>query len=408
MFAEKENIVHAGAQLQPAWAGTSKLAPKTPMHQPLKAPKTPFRMPLDRENLETAKKVLPQKKSAFQLDPNAFITPVGPRRVPLGGKTTNAKAPRSEQKEKLQLKLAQSPVTKTVIRDNEDETPDIEYMPPRPIELPDIPDDFIEPDYNLIKYNLFTGAFSAYLDGRDESGKTKLERQLDAIVEEQEKEMIAEANTVAVMLKPVTKKPAATKDKSTTGTSTTSSSRQTSRIRQQTPATSGQTRSTATRAKTPTSQSAAEKKQGSTLSSRPTSRVGTISRCSSKESVTSSCAPSKAEYSRPTSSFVQASHKRSTSTTSSRPASRATTPHSVKSQSVALPKVASGAASSRGNNNSETEGYQPLVARTMKTIEDEAEEALREMIFADRDGPESDKEEVKDIICEEDDIIFQL
>ena len=72
MFAyEKENVLHAGPQIQPGKAGTSKMAPKTP------APKTPFRMPFDRENMEAAKRGLAAKKPAFQLDPSAFVTPMG-------------------------------------------------------------------------------------------------------------------------------------------------------------------------------------------------------------------------------------------------------------------------------------------------------------------------------------------
>lgn len=83
MFSlEKENFLHAGSQLQPEKTGQSKLAPKTPMQQASKAPKTPFRVPLDRENMDTAKRVLTTKRSAFQLDPSAFVTPVCALQIP--------------------------------------------------------------------------------------------------------------------------------------------------------------------------------------------------------------------------------------------------------------------------------------------------------------------------------------
>ena len=82
---EKENILHAGSQLQLEKTGQSKLAPKTPLQQASKAPKTPFRMPLDRENMETTKRALTAKKSALQLDTSAFVTPVGMLQVPQQG-----------------------------------------------------------------------------------------------------------------------------------------------------------------------------------------------------------------------------------------------------------------------------------------------------------------------------------
>ncbi|KAF8449840.1 hypothetical protein BGX38DRAFT_1186540 [Terfezia claveryi] len=350
------------------------MAPKTP------APKTPFRMPLDRKNFETAKKGLTVKKSAFQLDPSAFVTPIGPRRIPLGGKTTNAKAPRSEQKEKLQLKLQQSPVTKTVIRDNEEEIPEIEYMPPKPIDLPDIPDDFIEPDYNVIRNNMFTNAYSFYLDARDENGKTKLERQMDAIIEEQEKEMLAEADGIILPKKtPPKKTMAVRRDPPTAGGKKTS--RPTSRVGRQTPTAIGRTVVSAI------SHPPVNTKQTNGVSTRPTSRSGTTSRPTSRANI------AEPTYPRPTSAA---------STTS-----RYGTTQSTNRLSTAAPKAVSGSSFVKGKTK-------PIKAEpkspTGKTLEDEAEEVLREMMFADIAGDVVDDERVDldEIKFDEDDIVFQF
>ncbi|KAF8426393.1 hypothetical protein EV426DRAFT_593801 [Tirmania nivea] len=387
MFAyEKENALRAGPQLQPGKAGASKMAPKTP------APKTPFRMPLDRENMETTKKGLTVKKSAFQLDPSAFVTPMGPRRIPLGGKTTNAKAPRSEQKEKLQLKLQQSPVTKTVIRDNEEETPDIEYMPPKPIDLPDIPDNFIEPDYNLIKINMFTNAYSFYLDARDENGKTKLERQMDAIFEEQEKEMLAEADGIILSKKIAPKKTVAVRRDPPT-TSSKNTSRPASRVGRQTPTAIGRaTPSNGARSKAPSavSRTSVTTKSTNGASSRPTSRFGTTSRSTSRASTTE---PSQTTHSRPTSAA---------STTS-----RYGTTQSTNRPTTVSPRAASGSVPLKGKT--QPTKVEPK-APTRKTLEEEAEEVLREMMYADIAGDDLDNETVDldEIKFDEDDIVFQF
>jgi len=310
----------------------------------------------------------------------------GPRRIPLGGKTTNAKAPRSEQKERLQLKLQQSPVTKTVIRDNEEETPEIEYMPPKPIDLPDIPDNFIEPDYNLIKNNMFTNAYSFYLDARDENGKTKLERQMDAIIEEQEKEMLAEADGVIVPKKMAPKKTIAVRrDPPTAGSKNTS--RPTSRVGRQTPTAIGRaTPSNGARSKTPSAVSRPPVSTKSTngASSRPTSRFGTTSRPTSRASTT---VPT---HSRPTSAASTTSRYGTTN----RP-------------STVAPKAVSGSSFMKGKT-------EPTKARpktpTSKTLEDEAEEVLREMMYADIAGDDVGDERVDfdEIKFDEDDVVFQF
>lgn len=306
----------------------------------------------------------------------------------MGGKTTNAKAPRSEQKEKLQLKLQQSPVTKTVIRDNEEETPEIEYMPPKPIDLPDIPDDFIELDYNLIKNNMFTNAYSFYLDARDENGKTKLERQMDAIIEEQRKEMLAEADGIVLPKKTAPKKAISVRrDPPTTAGRNTP--RPTSR---QTPTAIGRaTPSNGARSKTPSNVSCppvTAKSNGA--SSRPVSRFGTTSRPTSRASTTG---PSRATHSRPTSAASTTSRYGTTQS--------ANHPTIVPSKGVSGPYFVKGKAQA-----TKVEPEAPAG----KTLEDEAEEVLREMIYADMagDGVDDDRVEFDEIKFDEDDVVFQF
>lgn len=138
MFSEKENVLHAGPQMQPGRsAGLGKLAPKTPSVAPL-GMKTPFRIPLGGENGDTLKKGLTTKKSIFQLDASKFATPVGPRRVPLGGKTTNARARNSSGKGKVKDQLKESKVESPLAKiiGDGDEYPEPEYMPPRAIGTP--------------------------------------------------------------------------------------------------------------------------------------------------------------------------------------------------------------------------------------------------------------------------------
>jgi len=307
----------------------------------------------------------------------------GPRRIPLGGKTTNAKAPRSEQKEKLQLKLLQSPVTRTVIRDNEEETPEIEYMPPKPVDLPDIPDDFIEPDYNLIKNNMFTNAYSFYLDARDENGKTRLERQMDAIIEEQEKEMLVEADGIILPKKGAPKKtiPVRRDPPRAAGKNT---SRPTSMVGRQTPtAMSRATPSAGARPKTPSAVS----KPTNGASSRPASRLGTTSRPTSRASTIGS---SRTTHSRPSSAASSSSRYGTTQ------------PMNL----TVAPGALAGSSSVKGKTQpTKVEPEIPFG----KTLEDEAEEVLREMMYGDIAGGVDDQRvDLDEIKFDEDDVVFQF
>ena len=222
-------------------------------------------------------------------------------------------------------------------------------MPPKPIDLPDIPDDFIEPDYKLIKNNLFTGAYASYLDGWDENRKTKVESQVDAVLEEQEREMIAEAEMAEVV------KPKALGKKSTNiavrkavpGKANSATSRPTSRVGRQTPTFSsrpGTAQSiSGARPKTPTASSTRNTNSRIGSTSRPTTRVG--------------------------------------NTTISKPTSRV-------------------GAKSNGNENQV--GNRGRSSSTAAPIEGESEEALSRLVFADVAGDESDHErvDVADLVLE--------
>ena len=127
------------------------LLPKTPG---IKTTKTPFRLPLNDENGIDARKAS-LKKGKGKGD--VFVTPNAPKgRAPLGQKTTNAKAkpfqtPKDDPGKSKQASSARKPRVRVshtepvkidvLSNQNEEEEPEIEYMPPRAQALPDIPDD---------------------------------------------------------------------------------------------------------------------------------------------------------------------------------------------------------------------------------------------------------------------------
>jgi len=179
---DQENLVHAhqtAAAAKSLVGGTRGLGAKTPTG---KAPKTPFKVPLNDENAFKAGKsglktngkgnenLFTTVKKGGELDKNAFITPAGTssvamvasyplctdnlpgpkQRAPLGMKTTNAKAKafmtpgpaglapasiKTQQKSKSprlrrpKVKILQEVETEQKVEDEEE--PDIEYMPPR-------------------------------------------------------------------------------------------------------------------------------------------------------------------------------------------------------------------------------------------------------------------------------------
>lgn len=113
-------------------------------------------------------------KSGFKAQADSFKTPLGPRgRVPLGGKDTNVKAKTtitfndplqtnkpgnatpSSTKKRSRRATRLSVTQAKELTEEEEDVPEIEYIPPAPKELPDIPEDYVRIDVGKIKQNLF-------------------------------------------------------------------------------------------------------------------------------------------------------------------------------------------------------------------------------------------------------------
>ena len=175
---DQENLTYGHqttAAAKPLNHGAKAFPPKTPAN---KTSKNQLKLPVNDENgVDTIKTGLKKGRVNENLftsskglgDKNAFITPVAPKsRAPLGLKTTNAKAKpfqtpapplpdidvsKSKQKSvsarKPRPKVSHiEPVKIDVLETKIEEEPDIEYMPPKPKDLPDYPDD-IDPNINL-------------------------------------------------------------------------------------------------------------------------------------------------------------------------------------------------------------------------------------------------------------------
>ncbi|PKX90826.1 uncharacterized protein P174DRAFT_514817 [Aspergillus novofumigatus IBT 16806] len=203
---DQENLVHTHqtvAAAKPLNHGVKQLQPRTPG---ARAPKTPFKVPLNDENgpLAFGKKTVKaagRQKENTKPAKDAFVTPLEPRnRAPLGMKTTNAKARglqtpaapagtikpektnkrTSTQKIRKFSPLVDQPKIELQGEESQDEVPDIEYMPPKPKELPDIPDD-ITYDTTFPQFqpkNLALGLESVYGDNQvGEDGLTKRQRK---------------------------------------------------------------------------------------------------------------------------------------------------------------------------------------------------------------------------------------
>ncbi|PWY69558.1 hypothetical protein BO70DRAFT_432510 [Aspergillus heteromorphus CBS 117.55] len=208
---DQENLVHTHqtvAASKPLNQGARHLQPKTPG---ARAPKTPFKVPLNDENdplafgKKTVKAAGKQKESVNLTVKDAFVTPsADPRhRAPLGMKTTNAKArglqtpappggtvkPEktirrgSTQRVKKFSPFVEQSRPEVQTRPVKDDVPDIEYMPPKPKDLPDYPDD-ITYDTTFPQFqpkNLARGLESVYGDNEiGPDGLTKRERKFQA------------------------------------------------------------------------------------------------------------------------------------------------------------------------------------------------------------------------------------
>ncbi|KAL3478223.1 hypothetical protein BJX99DRAFT_109443 [Aspergillus californicus] len=207
---DQENLVHSHqtvAALKPLNQGAKQLQPKTPG---ARAPKTPFKVPLKDENdplafgKKTVKTVGKQNENARPSVKDAFVTPIGDtrHRAPLGMKTTNAKAkglqtpaaPLGTIKPDRKIKRGSTqrvkkfspfveqaqPQPEVQVRPPQDDVPDIEYMPPKPKDLPDHPDE-ITYDTSFPQFrpeNLALGLESVYGDNEIGSdGLTKRQRK---------------------------------------------------------------------------------------------------------------------------------------------------------------------------------------------------------------------------------------
>ena len=184
--ADQENLAYAHQAA--AAAKPLNQQAKTPAN---KAPKTPFRRNQNDENdaFQSGFKTTKTTKKA-NLDPNAFITPAGPRnRAPLGMKTTNAKAKtpapltiKASAQKTLSPRLRRQKVkihqAESVQQDQDDGVPDIEYMPPRSIPLHDHPDTIHERDYSVLSPEYATkGFWGAFENAPDEHGVRPSERK---------------------------------------------------------------------------------------------------------------------------------------------------------------------------------------------------------------------------------------
>ncbi|KAL2860885.1 uncharacterized protein BJX67DRAFT_367714 [Aspergillus lucknowensis] len=205
---DQENLVHnhqTVAASKPLNQGVKQLQPKTPG---ARAPKTPFKVPLKDENdplafgKKTVKTVGKQNENAKLSVKDAFITPMADtrHRAPLGMKTTNAKAKGlqtpaaptgtlkpektirkgSTQRVKKFSPFVEQPHPQVQVQSPEDDIPDIEYMPPKPQDLPDYPDD-ITYDTAFPQFqpkNLALGLESVYGDNEiGADGLTKRQRK---------------------------------------------------------------------------------------------------------------------------------------------------------------------------------------------------------------------------------------
>ncbi|KAL9026757.1 MAG: hypothetical protein Q9196_004627 [Gyalolechia fulgens] len=211
---DQENLIdghRAAAAAKPLNQGTKQALPKTPGN---KTAKTPLRVPLNDENGATAfgegktaigkgtENAIFGGKQGGRGDGKAFITPMGPRtRAPLGAKTTNAKAKafqtpadapidnglgKTNQKtastRKPKPKALQPERTKLedILADKEalDER-EIEYIPPRPKDLPDHPDDDLpELDFSVLQgSNPLPGWFEHLANKPDAEGLSYRQRQ---------------------------------------------------------------------------------------------------------------------------------------------------------------------------------------------------------------------------------------
>ncbi|KAA8909306.1 hypothetical protein FN846DRAFT_623078 [Sphaerosporella brunnea] len=353
-YNNQENVVSQAPQ-----GGNGKALLQTPAPGKM-AMKTPFKIPLKNDE-NGAGSMHPQtggKKSIFAgKDPLQFVTPVGPRRQALTGKTTNLKArslaPSAEQartgKGSFNRQSTKLVVSETAEVAATDDVPEIEYMPPGPHEIPFTPEGFEESlDFTYLKNNYMRGCHRAYLAGIDEDGKSSLQRTLEANQRRLNAELDAETEELVAK---ISRKPslATRRMEDQKPAMTTSSSRA---------ASSASTARPTSRAGTATARPTS---RAGTSSSRPSSRAGstttrpTSSRPSSRTSVRPPA--STASLSRPTAS----SNARSVSTADSRKAAEMLSQR-PRSTSTSRPTTSTRPTSSHGVKKSFTTNTKPIPA----------------------------------------------
>ncbi|EEH41404.2 hypothetical protein PAAG_09115 [Paracoccidioides lutzii Pb01] len=230
MFAarDQENLVRAhqiAAVSKPLNQGTRQLQPKTPG---TRVPKTPFKAPLNDENnpltFGGGKQTLKDNNNGQNENlrrsgkdgiagKNALVTPMClHNRAPLGIKTTNAKAkgfqtPTAPMGLLRHTKTTKRPSTTQKLKHNapevqqckaaapvdiEEDVNDIEYMSPRPIALPDPPENIpYDTTFPQFKGKNFTrGWHKLYPDNEvGEDGLTRRQREMKRQQEAYDKQM---------------------------------------------------------------------------------------------------------------------------------------------------------------------------------------------------------------------------
>ncbi|BFZ62214.1 hypothetical protein YB2330_003297 [Saitoella coloradoensis] len=165
--------------------------PKTPAAKGLNfGTKTPF----GDENVRAPMTL----KGGAKFNSDAFITPIGPRRIPLGVQNTNVRklAPPSTGKpqqsrlssaKRRTPKQASPEVFKDVnqqlsqkleqaqIAEEEVDIPDVEYMPPRGPDIPWEPENYSPVNWSALRN--YRPSVSAYMDRLDDQGRTYIERE---------------------------------------------------------------------------------------------------------------------------------------------------------------------------------------------------------------------------------------
>jgi hypothetical protein len=116
-------------------------------------------------------------------------------------KTTNAKArafqtpaPLSAsaktQKASPRLRRPKVKVHKPEVEDEEDDVPEVEYMPPKEIPLPDDMDDYLPRDWKFPMFegkNMTHGVWEAYHNPLEDDGRTRLQREFEEGLERDRK-----------------------------------------------------------------------------------------------------------------------------------------------------------------------------------------------------------------------------